>query len=69
MNLFIQNSKNRLYTPTVFENYVTEVYVEGKTVDVALWDTPGQDDYSGLKIVKKYNKHNFLNVLFFLEAV
>lgn len=39
------------YIPTVFENYVTEISLEGGkiVVDMALWDTAGQEDYDRLR--------------------
>ncbi|KAL3852980.1 hypothetical protein ACJMK2_016577 [Sinanodonta woodiana] len=38
-----------VYVPTVFETYVTDIEVVGKQVELALWDTAGQEDYDRLR--------------------
>ncbi|XP_015760986.1 PREDICTED: ras-like GTP-binding protein RHO [Acropora digitifera] len=47
--VFSKDQFPEVYVPTVFENYVADIEVDGKTVELALWDTAGQEDYDRLR--------------------
>ena len=47
--VFSKDQFPEVYVPTVFENYVADIEVDNKTVELALWDTAGQEDYDRLR--------------------
>lgn len=47
---YAQQKFPEIYVPTIFENYVTSVQApNGKVIELALWDTAGQEEYDRLR--------------------
>lgn len=57
------------YVPTVFENYITQTIHgrSGKTVELALWDTAGQEEYDRLRPLS-YPETDLLFVCFAIDC-
>ncbi|MCJ1426995.1 Rho GTPase [Sticta canariensis] len=57
------------YVPTVFENYITHTLhaATGKTVELALWDTAGQEEYDRLRPLS-YPETDLLFVCFAIDC-
>ena len=47
--VFSQDEFPVVYVPTVFETYVADIEVGDVQVELALWDTAGQEDYDRLR--------------------
>jgi len=58
--VFSKGTFPEVYVPTVFENYVASVQVDGKNVELALWDTAGQEDYDRLRPLSYPDSHVIL---------
>ena len=56
----------KAYVPTVFENYVTQVNFEGKVVELALWDTAGQEEYDRLRPLS-YPESDVILIVFSID--
>lgn len=57
----------RDYQPTVFDNYVSVCRVDGREVQLTIWDTAGQEDYERLRPLS-YNKAHVILIGFAVNA-
>ncbi|KAI9318598.1 protein RHO3 [Dichotomocladium elegans] len=57
LNVFTRGYFPQVYEPTVFENYVQEVVVDGKEVELSLWDTAGQEEFDRLRSLSYADTH------------
>ncbi len=65
--VFSKGAFPELYVPTVFENYVADVEVDGRRIELALWDTAGQEDYDRLRPLS-YPDSNVILICFAVTA-
>jgi len=63
---YAQNRFPETYIPTVFETHVTNVEFEGKVVELALWDTAGQEEYDRLRPLS-YPESDVILVVFAID--
>jgi len=61
--VFSKDEFPEAYVPTVFETYVANIEINGKLMQLALWDTAGQEDYDRLRPLS-YPEANVLLVCF-----
>lgn len=62
-------SRVQKYVPTVFENYITHTSYAptSQTVELALWDTAGQEEYDRLRPLS-YPETDLLFVCFAIDC-
>lgn len=65
--VFSKDEFPEVYVPTVFENYVADINVDGKQIELALWDTAGQEDYDRLRPLS-YPDTNVLLICFSVDS-
>lgn len=49
LTVFCKDEFPEVHIPTVFETDITDIEVDGKLVELSLWDTAGQEDYDRLR--------------------
>lgn len=54
---YTQNEFPVIYEPTIFENYATEIEVDGNEYDIRLIDTAGDEGYERMRILSYPGVH------------
>jgi len=57
LNVFTRGYFTQVYEPTVFENYVHDLLVDGQAVEMSLWDTAGQEEFDRLRSLSYAETH------------
>ncbi|KAF8174584.1 signal transducer [Pholiota molesta] len=64
--VYAENRFPEAYIPTVFENYVTLVQHDSKLIELALWDTAGQEEYDRLRPLS-YPESDVILIVFSID--
>ncbi|GAA5909151.1 hypothetical protein JCM8208_003390 [Rhodotorula glutinis] len=49
LNVYVKGEFPEGYEPTVFENHCVDLVVDGRSIELSLWDTAGQEDFDRLR--------------------
>ncbi|KAJ8930423.1 hypothetical protein NQ314_016749 [Rhamnusium bicolor] len=49
LTTFSKNEFPENHIPTIYDTYSKEIQVDGQTIELALWDTAGEEDYDRLR--------------------
>ncbi|KAH3673203.1 hypothetical protein WICMUC_003821 [Wickerhamomyces mucosus] len=60
LNIFTRGYFPQVYEPTVFENYVHDIFVDSKPIKLSLWDTAGQEEFDRLRSLSYSDTHTIM---------
>lgn len=67
LNVFAVGHFPENYEPTVFDNYIAEIELDSKPIQLALWDTAGQEEYERLRPLS-YSKAHVILIAFSVDT-
>lgn len=57
LNVFTRGYFPQVYEPTVFENYIHDIFIDGQQIQLSLWDTAGQEEFDRLRSLSYSDTH------------
>jgi len=57
LNVFTRGYFPQVYEPTVFENYVHDIWIDNQQIELSLWDTAGQEEFDRLRTLSYADTH------------
>lgn len=67
LNVFTRGYFPKVYEPTVFENYIHDIFIDGKQIQLSLWDTAGQEEFDKLRSLS-YNDTHCIILCFSIDS-
>ncbi|GCE98420.1 Rho GTPase [Zygosaccharomyces mellis] len=67
LNVFTRGYFPKVYEPTVFENYIHDIFVDNKHITLSLWDTAGQEEFDRLRSLS-YSDTDVIMLCFSLDS-
>lgn len=66
LEVFKKNTFPEDYIPTIIDNFVKDVEVEGEIISLAVWDTAGQEEYDAVRPVS-YSETDLVFLCYSIE--
>ncbi|KAL6948699.1 Rho GTPase [Hanseniaspora vineae] len=67
LNVFTRGYFPKVYEPTVFENYIHDIFVDNQQITLSLWDTAGQEEFDRLRSLS-YNDTHVIMLCFSVDS-